>query len=164
MPRDAIELLDLPVISTATGSRLGKVHGLLFEPGQHLLFGFVLDGEGGSPRLFLNRERIKSIGRDAITVEDDHSPEVFEGNERARDLAVRGGRLTGMKVFTEDGNQIGQIDRVMLNEDGSIDGYHSSSGLLGLGTRRDISPTEIVSAGADAIVISSPPSSHEANR
>jgi uncharacterized protein YrrD len=151
--REAKDLLKKPVIATTSGQQLGEVDQLLFEPGQHALYGMVIKARDGGPSLLLQREQIRSIGKDAITVEREESTERFDANSTAQHLANTGGHLGGLEVMTEDGEKLGKVDNVMLNEDGTVASYQISSGPLGLGGKRDILPSEVVTAGADAIII-----------
>ena len=153
--REAKQLLDLPVISVDSGKQLGLVDELLFEPGRHVLFGLVLKREGDERRFLLQREQIKAVGKDAVTVEDESRLEVFDANEEARRIGAltHGGHLLEMKVLNEGGDVLGKVDKVMLEDDLTVSSYHASKGFLGLGSKQDIKPDEIVSAGEDAIVV-----------
>ena len=56
-----------------------------------------------------------------------------------------------MKVMTESGESVGKIDKVTINDDGTVASYHSTSGLFG--SKHDIEPSEVKSGSEDIIVI-----------
>jgi hypothetical protein len=47
------------------------------------------------------------------------------------------------------------MSTLVLNEDGGIRALHASSGILGRGPGKDISPGSVLIAGEDAIIVSS---------
>ena len=150
--KEAKDLLKKPVIANETGQQLGEVDQLLFEPGQHTLYGVVIKARDGGPSLLLQRAQIRSFGKDAITVESISATERFDTNATAQHLANTGGHLGGLEVMTQDGEKLGKVDNVILNDDGTVSSYQISSGLLGMG-KRDIPISEVVTAGADALII-----------
>ena len=151
--KEAKDLVNMPIVSVATGRQIGQVKELLFEPGGHALYGLVLKQPDDERVLLVRRENVRSFGNDAITIEDEAGAEVFDANDRAREIGLLGGsHLGGMKVMDQDGNEIGEVDKVMLNDDGTINCYRAYSGLLGL-SHQDFRPDEIVSAGRDAIIV-----------
>jgi uncharacterized protein YrrD len=152
---DAKNLLDMRVIATDTGRQLGVVDELLFEPGRHVLLGLLLKTEGDRPQLLVTRANVQSFGRDAITVSVESAAEVLDANEHARQLGISGGHLLKIDVLTQNGDKIGSIDRVLLNEDGTINCYRASSGFLGMGAKQDLSPEDVVAASKDSFVVSS---------
>jgi uncharacterized protein YrrD len=46
------------------------------------------------------------------------------------------------------------VDKVLLNEDGSVASYQVAKGLLGFASRKEIPPSEVVSIGEDAVIVS----------
>lgn len=153
MTRDAKELLDKRVIATDSGREIGKVEQLLFSPGQHALMGLVLKAEDGKPVLFLRRERVRSFGNDAITVSNESAVEVLDSDADARRLAKGPGHVLNMDVFTAGGDKLGSVDKVLLNEDGTVNSYRTSTGLLGMGAKQEIVPSDVIGASEDSIVV-----------
>jgi len=151
--RDSKDIMNLPVVVLDGGLEVGKVRDLLFEPGKHQLYGLVIDGKGDRPRMLLRRERISSIGEDAVTITNLSEVGLLESDQTAQSLQKTGGHLAGMSVLTEGGDLVGKIDKVTLRDDGTVASYHTSSGLLGLGGHTDIRPEQVVTAGTDAIII-----------
>ncbi len=146
------DLLGKSVIATATGTDLGSVDHLLFKPGEHRLYGFVIKPrDKNQPAQLLVRENVKAIGSEAITVQNEAQLAVYDADSQARDYMNLG--LHGLKILTEDGNQVGQVDSVLLNDDGTINSYETSTGILGLGSKRQIQIADVIAVGGDALVV-----------
>jgi uncharacterized protein YrrD len=147
------DLQDLPVVSNAEAREIGRVQEVLFNPGANALFGLVvLPEEKDSAQLFIPLSGIRSIGNDAITVESLIVAEPFADNEQAQAIAEAGGNRSGMNVMTESGESVGRIDKVTIQEDGTVASYHSTTGLFG--TKHDIEPSEVRSGSEDMLIIS----------
>jgi uncharacterized protein YrrD len=147
------DLLHLPVVSNAEAKEIGRVHEVLFDPAANALFGLVVSpAEKEAPRLHIPLAGIRSIGKDAITVESVDVVESFEDNVQAQEISAAGGYLDGMNVMTESGESVGKVDKVTLNEDGTVASYHSSTGFFG--SKHDIEPSEVKSGSKDMIIIS----------
>jgi uncharacterized protein YrrD len=146
------DLLDLPVVSNTEAREIGRVKEVLFNPGANALCGLVVSpNEQDVPLLLLPLRGIRSIGKDAITVESVNVAEPFEENLQAQEISAAGGYRDGMNVMTESGESVGKIDRVKINEDGTVASYHSSSGFFG--SKHDIEPSEVKSGSKDMIII-----------
>jgi uncharacterized protein YrrD len=129
------------------------VHEVLFDPAANALFGVVVSpAEKEAPRLHIPFAGIRSIGKDAITVESLDLAERFEDNVQAQEISAAGGYRDGMNVMTESGESVGKVDKVTLKEDGTVASYHSSTGFFG--SKHDIEPSEVKSGSKDMIIIS----------
>jgi uncharacterized protein YrrD len=147
------DLKDLPVVANAEATAIGRVHEVLFDPAANALFGIVVSPtEKDAPLLFVPLKGIRSIGKDAMTVESLSMAEPFENNVRAQKISAADGYREGMNVMTESGESVGKIDKITLNEDGTVASYHSSSGLFG--SKHDIEPSEVKAGSNDMLVIS----------
>lgn len=154
-PRDANDLMSMPVMATDSGSELGRVKDVLFDPSSHSLLGLMVSANGGGGAvMFLQRGRIKGLGQDAITVEGEAALQPFATAGRAREIVDSGIHLRGASVLTEGGDAIGKVDKVLVNEDGSVASYQVAKGLLGFASRREIPPSEVLSIGEDAVIVS----------
>jgi uncharacterized protein YrrD len=145
------ELLDLPVVSNTEAREIGRVKEVLFNPGANALCGLVVSPNEQDVPLLLPLRGIRSIGKDAITVEGVNVAEPFEENLQAQEISAAGGYRDGMNVMTESGESVGKIDRVRIKEDGTVASYHSSSGFFG--SKHDIEPSEVKSGSKDMIII-----------
>jgi uncharacterized protein YrrD len=151
--REFKDLINLPVVSNTAAREIGRVREVLFDPAANGLFGLVvLPAERDGPVLFIPLRGVRSIGKDAITVESLNVAELFEANVQAKEISAAGGYHKGMNVMTQSGEAIGKVDKVKINQDGTVASYHSSSGFFG--SKHDIELSEVVSASKDLIIIS----------
>jgi uncharacterized protein YrrD len=126
---------------------------VLFDPAANALFGLVVSpAEEDAPLLFVPLKGLRSIGKDAVTVESLSLAEPFENNVLAQKISSADGYRGGMNVMTESGESVGKIDKVTLKEDGTVASYHSSSGLFG--SKHDIEPSEVKAGSNDMLIIS----------
>jgi uncharacterized protein YrrD len=147
------DLLGLPVVSNAAAREIGRVKEALFDQGANALYGLVVTpDEKDGPVLLIPLRGIRSIGKDAITIESLSAALRFDDNVEAQEISAAGGNRGGMNVMTESGESVGKIDKVTIKEDGTVASYHSSSGLFG--SKHDIEPSEVKSGSKDMIIIS----------
>ncbi len=147
------DLLGLPVVSNAAAREIGRVKEALFDPSANALYGLVVTpDEKDGPVLLIPLRGIRSIGKDAITIESLSAAQPFDDNVVAQEISAAGGNRGGMNVMTESGESVGKIDKVTIKEDGTVASYHSTSGLFG--TKHDIEPSEVKSGSKDMIIIS----------
>ncbi len=147
------DLKNLPVVSNAAAREIGRVKEVLFNPTANALYGLgVSQAEKDGPLLLIPRRGIRSIGKDAITVESLNVAEYFEDNAEAQEISAADGYRSGMEVMTQSGQSVGKVDKVMINEDGTVASYHSTNGFFG--TKHDIEPSEVVSGSKEKLIIS----------
>jgi uncharacterized protein YrrD len=147
------DLKDLPVISNAAAREIGRVKEVLFNPAANALYGLVVTpAEKDGPPLLIPLRGIRSIGKDAITIESLNVAERFEENVEAQEISAADGYRSGMEVMTQSGESVGKVDKVIINEDGRVASYHSTTGFFG--TKHDIEPSEVVSGSKEKLIIS----------
>lgn len=147
------DLLDLPVVSNAAAREIGRIQEVLFDPGANALFGLVISPAAkDGPLLLIPLRGIRSIGKDAVTVESLNVAEPFEANLQAQEISAAGGYRSGMNVMTQSGESVGKVDKVTINEDGTVASYHSTTGFFG--SKHDIELSEVKSGSKDMIIIS----------
>lgn len=153
--RTSRELAGLAVIDIRDGKKLGAVSETVVSPDDGRLLGFVLTSGG-----MLNREEsaveiddVRSIGRDAITVEGEehiHRPEATQEAFQAARTSVR--TLIGRKLVTRGGSVIGQVADYAINEETRRIGTLLIGG--GLFESSDAVPAaRVVSVGPDVVVV-----------
>jgi uncharacterized protein YrrD len=146
------DLNHVSVVSNSAAREIGKVREVLFDPGANALFGIVVSPpEKNSRPLLVLLKDIRAIGKDAISVTGDNI-ESFEENARAKVISAAGGHHGGMNVMTESGESVGKVDKVTLNEDGTVASYHSTTGFFG--SKHDIEPSEVISGSEAKLIIS----------
>ena len=147
------DLKNVPVVSNAAAREIGRVKEVLFNPAANALYGLVITpAEKDGPPLLIPFRGIRSIGKDAITIESLNVAEPFENNTMAQEISKADGYRGGMNVMTQSGESVGKVDKVILNEDGTVASYHSTTGFFG--TKHDIEPSEVVSGSNEKLIIS----------
>jgi uncharacterized protein YrrD len=145
----------MPVIVTNEGREIGRVADVLFDPVPQTLAGLFVDmSDDTDTRLYVDRDDIVGLGRDAVTVARSSVVHPYAADQRARRIVESGVRLSGATVMTEGGDAIGTIDRVILDNEGSIAGYGTRSGRIPLRGKHTIDRENVLSVGADAVVVS----------
>lgn len=153
--RNASELMSLPVIATQQGREIGRVKDVLFDPNAHQLLGLMVTAAAAAEStMFLERDAIRSIGDDAVTVDSDDKLGAVASYPRVREIIDSGIHLKGAPVLTESGESLGRVDKIMVDEAGGVAAYEVSRGVLGLGGRKEIAPADVISIGEDAIIVS----------
>jgi uncharacterized protein YrrD len=104
-------LVGMPVLSRASGNKLGMVRDLSIDPANGVLNGLVVaitDRVAALPY-----EAIYSFGYDAIMAESDDSLRASEGSEATSGSHAKE-HLIGTKVLTESGRLLGNISNVFV--------------------------------------------------
>ena len=156
--RNAKELSGLAIVDVANGKKLGSADEVVVSPDTGRLLGFVMKSLGVlSPNeRIVEMSDVRSIGRDAITVEGDEvartSEAAAEEFQRAR---AEKRTLIGRKVVTQDGSMVGTITDYTIDEqEARVKGLILGGGLFETG---DVIPADrVVSVGTDVVVVSEP--------
>jgi uncharacterized protein YrrD len=99
-----------PILSVATGNKLGHVADVRIDPVNGLLLGLMLEPRDGTSA-DLPYERIYSVGRDAVMASEDAIVQAAEDNET---LSRPAKDLLGAKVVMESGQVLGEIADVLV--------------------------------------------------
>lgn len=130
--RKGKEVIGLPILGRDVGKRLAAVRELILDPKQRRVLGFLVEWGGIlSEAKVVPFRSAMAVGRDAIIVQNEQAivrasevPEIEEA------LKVRA-TLAGLRVFTEDGRDIGTIEDVFFDETtGELKGFEVSKGVL----------------------------------
>ena len=98
--------IGMPVLSLATGNKLGFVTQVLIDPLSGVLAGVALDRDS------LAYDQIYSFGRDAIMAVSDLAVQPLEESGLADGRNAK--RLIGARVVTETGEVLGTISNVLI--------------------------------------------------
>lgn len=153
--RSANDLMFFPVISTREGREVGRVKDVVFDPGKHELLGMMVSmASEAEPTMFLPRAAIHSIGDHAVTVDSEEKLTNASSSDRVREVLNSGIHLKGSRVLTEDGDAIGKVDKILVDDEGRVAAYEVSHGLLSFIGRKRIPPDGVISIGQDAVIVS----------
>lgn len=146
------ELKGLSVLTLEEGERLGQVRDLILDPASAHVLALVLDrrAPGGEPQVVATAN-VRHVGSAAITVEDRSSLVPLSRIPRFQDLARARRPIEGRMVISEDGQRLGQVGDLQVDETN----FRAVSLILRSTFKRGrIIPIEQVrTIGADAIVV-----------
>ena len=132
--RKGKSLLGLSVVGQQDGEKLGIVRDLLFDHDSDQLLAFVLaekDLFGLIGAVIVPWREVKSIAGDVVLVTNQHSPIKLKDDPQARAMAKRETVLSGTQVLSQDGEQIGTLADMFIDEaSGRVVGYEVSSGFI----------------------------------
>ncbi len=150
--------IGMPIYSVQKGKRIGSVKDVVYDGEHSRLLALTLEEPGliSPDRRILPYERIKSIGRDAIMIENEGILITEkEAGEDIRRLPQKGS-LPGKKVITQSGNYLGTITDVLIDRStGKSISYEVSGGItkdIGAG-RGYVATPESVLVGEDAMIV-----------
>jgi uncharacterized protein YrrD len=156
MRMDIRELRGRPVVALSEADTLGRVADALFETSPFRVVALRLDGDG--PESVVPFDRIRSVGADAVTIEDATAAESGRRLSAFRDLPGIDA-LTRLKIVDENGTYLGDVETIDVDgETGRVVrlGTHKG-GVLGLGVeRRMLSADAIRRVGAEVITVVAP--------
>lgn len=114
------ELGGLAVMTLAGGTRLGRVHDVVFHALSGRIVGFLVDTGGLLARpKFLPAGRVQSVGADALTVADADvladAPQV-----QADPDTLEARALAGRAVMSEAGTALGTVKDVLVETDALV--------------------------------------------
>lgn len=159
--RTGKSFIGMPVISLADGERKGTVHDVVYSAreGRLLYFTVPVSGGffGGGKTLLLDAVDIKSVGKDAITIAN--SDLLREQDRNVKQVAEDSGEsIVGKRLMTEDGDNLGSIDDVLIDPATFlIVAYQVSGGLWHdlMRGQTDVPVEMVLNVGKDVVVVPS---------
>jgi uncharacterized protein YrrD len=127
--RRARTVIGLPIISLAEGLRVGQVRDLVFDPDKRTVAALVVhDGTWRHDAELVPVEKIRSFGRDAITIFDMSGVAKARARRDLNRLFTSGVKLDGLLVMTEGGNYLGILEEIILGAHAEMLAYEISAG------------------------------------
>jgi uncharacterized protein YrrD len=146
--------MGMALVTVQEGIRLGTLKGVEFNAGDDAIRYLHFDGAGKRADGVIPWSSVRSVGKDAITVDSEISVQetipVVERETVGPDIRSR-------PVLTEGGTHVGKVSGYEVDEvAGRIERYHvATGGLLGRLTHSEVvfGRNSIRAFGRDAIVI-----------
>jgi sporulation protein YlmC with PRC-barrel domain len=138
------EIIGKPVISMADGEKVGDVKDLLIDTSSLAAVTLVVHGNEGN--YYISWPRVKSVGADAITIEDKS---ILDKPEKVVEPIREFRELNGTTVVDGTGTVVGTVRELVLDDDGRIKSIEAKAGgVFGIGTKdSSISAQEVRSIG-----------------
>lgn len=152
---DIRSLKDIAVVSIAHGEKLGTVDDVLIDPGKRraVVMTVVDGGRLRKDRRYLPYESIKSVGGDAVMVEDgDALHDSFgDGSRQYHTLSS----LTSLKVVADSGTYLGNVATAHLEPaTGELTEFEvGRGGIGGLFSSNTIIDASSVTSIGDSIMV-----------
>jgi uncharacterized protein YrrD len=151
------EMIGRNIIALSSGTQIDKVHDLVFDHDANQVLALLVD-EGGWFRAakVVPFEAVRSIGEDAVMIDDDSHVVSARDDSRIADLLETKIGLIGTKLLTTDGRDLGKIADVYFDESsGKVMGYEATGGLFSdLSSGRTFVPApETISIGENAAIV-----------
>jgi uncharacterized protein YrrD len=150
------ELVGMTVFAIDGGRNVGTVDRLFFSTEEMRITDLIVSRGGAmleepEPQRTLPTDRIKAVGRDAITIESEEILDVTTDGE-VPDGRVAFDEIEREKVITESGDEIGQVSSVSFGDTTFLlEQVEVSRGFLS--GNAVIPVNQIVSIGEDVIVV-----------
>ena len=151
------EVVGLPVIVLNDGNQIGKVKDIYFDNSSRKVVAIEMAEKAGlfkKVESFILIDKIHSIGKDAVTVEEvDHSV----GSEVSKELGdYKASSLIGRNILLENGSTIGKIGEINFNfPEGDILSFainDPKNSLFG-GEKGTIDIQKVRAIGKDALIV-----------
>ncbi|MEX2226980.1 MAG: PRC-barrel domain-containing protein [Dehalococcoidia bacterium] len=151
--RDVKDVTGMTVVTTNEAREVGTVKDVLFDPAQLAVLALVVAPAGMKDgRMFVEREYVRGFGKDAVTIQSESNMQAFATKGREREFADAGVHLEGVRVTTDQGDDVGKVGKVLITNDCRIAGVEARGGVFG--RRRRIHADDIVSIGQGRLIVS----------
>lgn len=117
------DILELPVIDAQEGRELGVVIDVVLKVGADYIAGIILKSKDN--QYLVAPTQLYSLGTDYVIIKEKGN--LLEVNS---DDLLTAQDLIGTQVVTNKGNSLGVVKDVLLSEDGKLNGYELSDGLV----------------------------------
>jgi uncharacterized protein YrrD len=151
-------VIGLKIITLNKGEKIEDIDDIIFDPTSNKVLGFLASGATFfSDAKVLHIENAKSIGKDAVIVEDANVlKKVSDLNETISSIARGNNFLTKTKVVTEGGTELGEVSDIYFSfPSGNVEELEVSQGNiknLQSGKKR-VKTSDITTVGKDALIV-----------
>ncbi len=106
------KIIGMPVISRATGNKLGEVYDLYIDPVQGILMGVTIKAPNGKLG-GIDFQNVYSFGKDAVMTNDESHITILTEEWVAQHPHAKK-HLIGTNIVTDGGNQLGEIGNIFV--------------------------------------------------
>lgn len=106
------KIIGMPVISRATGNKLGEVYDLYIDPAQGILMGITIKAPNGKLG-GIDFQNVYSFGRDAVMTNDESHITMLTEEWVAQHPHAKK-HLIGTNIVTDGGNHLGEIGNIFV--------------------------------------------------
>ncbi len=153
------DVIGLNVVTIDNGTKIETVDDIAYDPTTHQIVALLVDSGGlfSSAKVIL-MDDVHNIGEDAVIVPNANVIKTLkELADGVRSISESNRHLVTTNILTIDGKQLGRITDIYFDsKDGHVESMEVSQGGLKTMTegKKSIKPSDIVTIGADATIVS----------
>jgi uncharacterized protein YrrD len=127
----AKDIIGRSIVSYSSGKILYKIYDVIHDPEKQEVVGFLVDETWMLAKgRHLPLSVVRSIGHDAVTVNDDSTVITAKNDPRVKRILDNRLDVRNNKIMTEEGEEVGRISDFFFNgETGQIERYEVSRGI-----------------------------------
>lgn len=153
------DVIGLNVVTIDTGSIVETVDDIAYDPTNHRIVALLVDSGGlFSSARAIHMDDVRNIGEDAVVIPNSSAiKSINDLGDDVRSISNSNKHLVKTNVLTVDGKELGRVTDIHFEStDGMVNSMEVSQG--GLKTlaegKKSIKPSDIVTIGADATIVS----------
>jgi uncharacterized protein YrrD len=147
------ELFGKEVVRQTSGEKQGNVRDIVFDEELLNIVALLVGGLVGRGRA-LRWTSVASVG-DVVVVRGEEALDKLGADREVAGLHKKSHTITGTEIFTQEGEKIGEVRDVFVNERGRVGGYEVSRGMVSDLRGRKFLPIKNVQAiSKDSIIVS----------
>lgn len=136
------------VVVRDSGEKQASVKDLVFDREARRVVALLIGGGLFDSSRVVRWDSIVSL-KDVVVVHDETPFEKLKDDSEVENLHRHSHRITGTEII-HDGEKIGTVDDIFIDEEGRVVGYEVKEGLLS--SNKFLPVEEVESSGKDAIV------------
>jgi uncharacterized protein YrrD len=149
------ELFGKEVVSQTSGEKQGTVRDIVFDEDATNIVALLVGGFIGRDRA-LRWTSVASVG-DVVVLGGEGTLNKLGEDPEVADLHKKRQNITGTEIVTQEGEKIGEVRDLFVNERGQVGGYEVSRGLVSdMRGRKFLPIRNIRTIGKDTIIVSNP--------
>lgn len=153
------DVIGLNVVTIDNGTKIETVDDIAYDPTTHQIVALLVDSGGlFSTAKVILMDDVHNIGEDAVIVPNaDVIKTLKELADGVRSISESNKHLVTTNILTIDGKQLGRVTDIYFDStNGSVESMEVSQGGLKTMTegKKSIKPSDIVTIGADATIVS----------
>lgn len=153
------QFIGTSIMDKKNGKLLGTIKDVVFMPEERAIIGFCVScGKWFKNGKVLIPKRIHNIGENVITVDDENALLELEKVPGYSKAMKEKKRITGMKVITNGGDELGFLQDIIIDEENcAVGGYILTDGFFDdiLYGKLVLPYSDSIIFGQDAIVVDS---------
>jgi uncharacterized protein YrrD len=152
--RKANELIGKTIVQQGNGERIATVYDVVVDDEVRRVVALLIQ-TGGWLRdaRVVPWSRIASIG-DVILVRGDAPVIVKASDTEIADQVKQNVRISGTAIVTDNGERIGTVGDLFIDDDGRVLGYEVKQGFLSLAGHKFLPVSDVQAIGQDAVIAS----------